>query len=1316
MKAYFTVVLLTVILTTHSHAQEVPVNNGSYNLSLCATGCPPGPGQWDGTWFDAPANPPKVVPEFNQHPTTHEWWSSFIWDPGLNTTHSTNNWSYPHSVRADSFGLQIYKNRLDVVDNNFPQRFAYQSWPNQAINVGITNMFSDSTWVVEYGDWHMKARWKDNNSASQLEATVVPGTPFVYFEKQGTEDLEVWISWDPIIDNTIGTNIMGITVQGSNYGLFAPTGSNWTQTNFTGNWSGHGLHRFNTDLNGQDYFIAAPLPDNSLATLQKFAEHAYVFITGTEMNYNFDEASATLTTTFTYETEVKEGTETNPIIGMLPHHWKHSTTPTNGVVFDTPRGELHCVDGTSFQTQMSNFGLLPQLPLTGNFPDLYQYIDDQMADNDFVESGDNYIGGKQIAKLSNLCEIADYVGHTTARDQFLAELKIELEDWLTSPDGEDDGAYFYYNALWHTMTPYYGILGPQLQNDHHFSIGYILRGAATIAKFDQVWAQDDNWGAMVNTMIRHVDSWDRNDPLFPYMRFHSPYMGHSIAGGSSARPGGAGQESSSEAINFCAAVYLWGLNSHNDEVRDMGMYLYLTEVETTKQYWWDTDGDNFPATYAGSHVWNVDGASHGKWTWFGGRPEYGVGINVSLMDAHLLYLAHDTNYSRTLYNQFVQDVRDYENNQALNEEQVWEDAIWVWRATFETQTIIDKYEALGPFPYRLNAWGHIEWDDPAIGTFNDVSPAHFYHWVHALDSLGTVNPTITANHSSYGVFDKNLCRHYVMYNPPGDPSKVVSFSDGQSFFLPEDTSITYKVCPCNDPITATLSPTDTTRICGGNQIYTASQTGVPPASGFEYEFWYNDNSGGNFVSIQGPTSSNTITATSSGDYYVTITDPSSPTICVRQSETLHLIIDQTPDIANAGDPQNICIDSTSLNAISVSVGVGTWTRVSGTGIISDSHNPNTSVLALSIGNNTFRWTISNGVCPSTSDELIINRTGNLTTSNVAGQSTTFCVNESYPTLIGTTIDTTSTPPESSSWHTLDGPVIVQSGTNAVIEPNSMSGGNFYRFVYEIANGVCPLNSSDTVVLSIDELPSTADAGIDQNICQQTFQLSANPPLIGSGEWSVNNTQVVINDNFDPNTQISGLEPGAHEFTWTVSNGTCPESSDEVTITVDSLPTIETGEPITGYIGQSTVINTTVNFGDISWNPIADLANSITEDPILTPTSSGQFTYTITVVNGSCTASGQIQVNVIGQIKIPNAFTPNNDGNNDTWVIYGLESYPNAELQIFNRWGSLVYNSKSPIEWWTGYRNGEIMPTHTYYFILNLGDGSEAITGSVTLVR
>lgn len=791
-----------------SLAQEVNVGLGSYNLSPLP-GEPPSPGQWDGTWFDDPARSPRVTPDFTQKPTTHEWWSAFIWDPGLHTFPQFATWVYPYGIKSkNEYGFEIFKNRIDNVKNTFPQNYNHNDWPNQAINVGLSHrVLWDTLNVVSYGDFHCKIRL-NNNTASNMEATMVQGVPYVFIEKTGPEDVEVWMPWNPIIDNTIGTNVVGVTVQGSSYGIFFPAGSTYTYV-VEASRPVNGavinpVRKFVSSLNGKNYMAVAPLPDNSLTTLQKFAQHAFVFVRGTEMNWNFNEATAKLNTTFNYQTQVMEGAETLPMIGLLPHHWKNSTLPLNGHNFEVPRGILKCANATSFTTTLDNFGLLPLLPLTGNFPHLYKYIDDQMQVVKYVSSGDNYVGGKQIAKLAILTEIADFVGHTTAKNKFLAELKSELELWLKNPNTGNDGRYLYYNSQWKTLTPYYGVLGPQLLNDFHFSMGYVLRGAATVAKFDPIWAQPGNWGDMVNLLIRGIDSWDRNDPLFPYMRFHSPFLGHSHAGGTSARVGGAGQESSSEAINFCAAVYQWGLNTHNNTVRDMGMYLFLTEVETSKEYWFDMEDTNFPTNFDAKHVWTIDGASHGKWTWFGVRPEHGLGINISLMNAHLLYLAHDTVYAKALYADFVKDMRDYYGNPGVTEEQAWQDVILAWRATFEADKVVTKYESFGPYPYRFNYWGGdlvgVVWDDPGLDNLNDPPPAHFYHWIHALDSLGHVNNTVLANYSSYGVFDNGLCRHYVMYNPPGSPARMVNFTDGRSWYLPEDTTITYKWCPVPLPV------------------------------------------------------------------------------------------------------------------------------------------------------------------------------------------------------------------------------------------------------------------------------------------------------------------------------------------------------------------------------------------------------------------------------------------------------------------------------------------------------------------------------------
>ncbi|SMD08703.1 gliding motility-associated C-terminal domain-containing protein [Pedobacter nyackensis] len=84
--------------------------------------------------------------------------------------------------------------------------------------------------------------------------------------------------------------------------------------------------------------------------------------------------------------------------------------------------------------------------------------------------------------------------------------------------------------------------------------------------------------------------------------------------------------------------------------------------------------------------------------------------------------------------------------------------------------------------------------------------------------------------------------------------------------------------------------------------------------------------------------------------------------------------------------------------------------------------------------------------------------------------------------------------------------------------------------------------------------------------------------------------------------------------------------------------------------------------------------------------------------------------------IPNAFSPNHDGSNDKWIIKGIENYPKVSVNIFNRYGERVFdapNYKVPFE---GNRNGNPLPAGVYYYVIKIGEGCRAISGSLTLLR
>jgi len=79
--------------------------------------------------------------------------------------------------------------------------------------------------------------------------------------------------------------------------------------------------------------------------------------------------------------------------------------------------------------------------------------------------------------------------------------------------------------------------------------------------------------------------------------------------------------------------------------------------------------------------------------------------------------------------------------------------------------------------------------------------------------------------------------------------------------------------------------------------------------------------------------------------------------------------------------------------------------------------------------------------------------------------------------------------------------------------------------------------------------------------------------------------------------------------------------------------------------------------------------------------------------------------------IPNVFTPNGDGHNDSFSILNIEHYPNSTLQVFARWGRKVFESNNYRNQW----NGADLADGTYFFIFKRNDGQE-FKGSVTILR
>jgi gliding motility-associated-like protein len=86
------------------------------------------------------------------------------------------------------------------------------------------------------------------------------------------------------------------------------------------------------------------------------------------------------------------------------------------------------------------------------------------------------------------------------------------------------------------------------------------------------------------------------------------------------------------------------------------------------------------------------------------------------------------------------------------------------------------------------------------------------------------------------------------------------------------------------------------------------------------------------------------------------------------------------------------------------------------------------------------------------------------------------------------------------------------------------------------------------------------------------------------------------------------------------------------------------------------------------------------------------------------------------LEIPSAFTPNGDGVNDTWFIKGIDLYPEANVEIFNRWGEKLFSTKGYANDWDGTYNGNPLPHASYVYILTFSDRIAPKTGTVTIIR
>jgi endo-1,3(4)-beta-glucanase len=715
--------------------QFVDVGSGSYTTSF--------PGVDAANRNTYPSGTPQLSGNAVGRPVpTNDWWSLLI-----KNDHAGNLFNYPMALKTTNPGLVVSYIPWGVYDDQEP------------VIVGVSGLNASRTTVADYSDWTVTMEW--NDGTRQFHATSGVAMPFLYFEKGDNDVAQVKVQLGTVTVNN-ELIIVENARNGADFVIYAPSGSIWIQSGNT----------YTSTLNGMNYWSMAMLPQsttNLAAIAEEYKKYAYVFPINTTTSWSYDEANAVVRTDFLVETETKEGTATNILQGLLPHQWANlapDAPQPGGHSYSSVRGEIKMLDGNSFSVENTFKGILPTLPYLANYSNGFSPAElsskiGQLENDGLATWTDSYNEGQVMNRLIQAARIADLTGNTEARDKIVATIKARLEDWLTA-EASEVAFLFYYNSTWSTLIGYPAGHGQDGNiNDHHFHWGYFIHAAAFMEQFEPGWAAQ--WGDMVNLLVRDAAASDRNDDKFPFLRNFSPYAGHCWANGFATFPQGNDQESTSESMQFNSALIHWGSVTGNNEIRDLGIYLYTTEQTAIEEYWFDLHERNFSASQQYSLVSRVWGNSYDNGTFWTADIAASYGIEMYPIHGGSLYLGHHTEYVQKLWTEIAANTGILSNEANPN---LWHDVMWKYLAFIDPQAAIDLYDS---YPDRSLKFG--------------ISDAQTYYWLHAMNALGVVQPEITSNHPIAAAFEKEGVVTYVAHNYSGQEI-TVTFSDGYILNVP----------------------------------------------------------------------------------------------------------------------------------------------------------------------------------------------------------------------------------------------------------------------------------------------------------------------------------------------------------------------------------------------------------------------------------------------------------------------------------------------------------------------------------------------------
>jgi gliding motility-associated-like protein len=304
-----------------------------------------------------------------------------------------------------------------------------------------------------------------------------------------------------------------------------------------------------------------------------------------------------------------------------------------------------------------------------------------------------------------------------------------------------------------------------------------------------------------------------------------------------------------------------------------------------------------------------------------------------------------------------------------------------------------------------------------------------------------------------------------------------------------------------------------------------------------------------------------------------------------------------------------------------------------------------------------------------------------------------------------------------------------TGTNSPTYSNdSLANGDSIRCILTLDSSCSTpvLDTSNSLSIPLIPLPVTSVSitASANDICQNdTITFTAAPANGGSApayQWEVNGTNEGLNSAvFSTNT----LQNGDSVTCRLLSSQVCaqPVSSAAIAPLIRAAPVVAIRADTVIPFGQEVQLQTTVDtpVSSYQWTPVNTLNNPSIADPIANPPTSTLYQVSVLGFDG-CTATASIDIKVYRALKMPNAFTPNGDGQNDIFRVPPLLQITVVNFSVYDRLGARVFFTSNSSEGWDGRFNGRPQPAGTYVwqleYIDQLTGKAAAANGTVMLIR